>query len=159
MRFYAEDKIDKQDQELFWKIRQVIIEMPDPDTAMLSGGRTNQLTCHMLADAIRRVFPLGLVRGWRTKPGSTHSWLVTFNHNIIDVYPVGTIGGPILISRFAIDFRKDYIPDNSIPDLFDDQDWYQCTVRGIVSIISNQLMIIDGQTAAACYSFSNRRFK
>lgn len=60
-----------------------------------------KLSCHMLACAAAKVFPELTVQHGYIKPGYEHSWCITSHGNIMDVYPIGVVGGPLLIHREA----------------------------------------------------------
>ena len=47
-----------------------------------------------------------------SEPNFEHSWLVTPNKNIIDVYPIGILGRPILVDKIVTHYL--YLPDNSV---------------------------------------------
>lgn len=92
-------EIPKLDLILFEIIRKGIERIPDDITFGVS-EETNQeivLTCHMLAEAIKQEYKLERVDGRFAPARMSHSWNYTKNGNIIDSYPCGIIGGPILI--------------------------------------------------------------
>ena len=72
-----------------------------------SFSEVKKLNCHVLCIAIGELFDLKIEHGYYMT-GFEHSWCVDRYGNIIDVYPWGTIGGPILIARpVAFFLRKD----------------------------------------------------
>jgi hypothetical protein len=99
---YAAKFIDAEDIQLFEKIRQTVQVLPDIDLGLDTSERPIVLSCHMLARAIGKAFGIKHVDGY-FYPTFEHSWLLTSHNNIIDVYPVGILGGPILVdgSRIA----------------------------------------------------------
>jgi hypothetical protein len=59
------------------------------------------ISCHELAAQVHQRYPsLRAARGMYAGAWE-HSWLVTPHQNILDVYPVGLIGGPLLIDGNA----------------------------------------------------------
>jgi len=95
------------DVVLFERIREIIENLPDVDLGQKKDGEEIVLSCHMLARAIGRIFNLKVADG-HAIVGYEHSWLVTSNKNIIDVYPVATIGGPIIIDGNTLYARQIY---------------------------------------------------
>jgi|GEM_PF-2176920 len=89
---YAEKRIAKEDITLFRKVETIIGAVDNFD---LPAGV--EPSCHMIADAVGDLLGIKVVRGYFL-PGFEHSWLETENGNKIDVYPWGTIGGPVLIA-------------------------------------------------------------
>lgn len=55
------------------------------------------LSCHILVRAAAKVYNLKYQDGFFPAIGFEHSWLLTPTGNVIDVYPVGIVGGPIMI--------------------------------------------------------------
>lgn len=55
-------------------------------------------SCHVAAQECSKRFDVEYRRG-QYVPGFDHSWCVTKHGNVVDVYPVGMIGGPVLVSR------------------------------------------------------------
>lgn len=101
MKTYAETQTDRMPPEelvLFRRIRDAVNRLPDdPGLRTNPHGRT-VLSCHILARAVAMVFGLKCVDGF-FHPTFSHSWLVTPSGNIVDVYPVGIVGGPIFLDR------------------------------------------------------------
>jgi hypothetical protein len=91
---YAMRVLPVDDIELWQRIRKTIEELPDPEP-----GNT-ELSCHMLVRAVSEVFGAKYQDG-RFRKRFNHSWVVTNNNNIIDVYPVGILGGPILVDEYV----------------------------------------------------------
>ena len=63
-----------------------------------SFGQVEKLSCHVLCMAVGELFGLKVKHGYYM-PGFEHSWCVDRCGNIIDVYPWGVIGGPVLIAK------------------------------------------------------------
>lgn len=81
-----------------------------------SFGEVKRLSCHVLCMAVGELFGLEIEHGYYM-PNCEHSWCVDRRGNIIDIYPWGTIGGPILIARpVAFFLRKNglYKVDDSL---------------------------------------------
>lgn len=101
METYTERIIKSEDLELFRQIEKIIKLTDLPDLGIDKHGRKIEVSCHMLAEAVARIFEVELVRGYYIK-GYEHSWVRTKNFNIIDPYPWGTVGSPLLIARQMI---------------------------------------------------------
>jgi len=93
--------INPADAKLFEQIRVSVCVLPDVDLGKNEGEKKIILSCHILARAVGRVFGLNVKDG---------SYGVAFNHSwnelpesghIVDTYPVGVLGGPILIDRIV----------------------------------------------------------
>lgn len=69
--------------------------MSDPELGLDENGREILLSCHILARAVGKVFPV-TVRDGHFAGSFQHSWLETEHGNVVDVYPVAMIGGPIM---------------------------------------------------------------
>lgn len=92
---YVLSLLPRADVVLFERIRLVVLAANDIDLGLDEGGRRIQLSCHMLARDVGQVFDLEFVDGFFAK-GYQHSWVNTRSGNIIDAYPVGVLGGPLL---------------------------------------------------------------
>ncbi len=78
--------------EQFRLIRKIINEATFKNVGKLS--------CHVLCIAVGELFePKFKIKHGYYAPGLQHSWLVDRYGNIIDLYPWGAIGGPMLIAR------------------------------------------------------------
>lgn len=86
--------VPKEDQQLLERIRKMVQQIPD-DLKDRNGEKI-ELSCHLLARAIANQFKLNWKDGYFVLPSHRHSWVVTPNGNIIDVYPIGIINGPLL---------------------------------------------------------------
>ncbi len=93
---YVVRLIPQSDITLFENIRDAVHRLPDIDLGTDEAGKKVELSCHMLARAVGKVFPVSCIDGY-FYPHYQHSWIRTVNWNIIDVYPVGILGGPILV--------------------------------------------------------------
>jgi hypothetical protein len=97
MKPYAAHLAPAEDLAALARIRDLMEKLPewgiprndDPDDHAL-------VSCHTLARAFASVMKDLTVVDGRVL-GHEHSWLVTRSRNIIDVYPVATVGGPLLI--------------------------------------------------------------
>lgn len=98
---YAEKHIIQEDVSLFREIERVIDAMDLPDIGLNSNGETREISCHMIAEAVSRIYNIKLIHGY-FMTCYEHSWLYTKNNNIIDVYPIAMVGGPILIDGIII---------------------------------------------------------
>ena len=91
MRFYTDGLIPTEDVSLFRRIRSAVIALPDiPD-----------MSCHILARAVTITFDIlcidGCYLGRYLTDAYPHSWNVLPGGNIVDCYPMGVFGGPILL--------------------------------------------------------------
>ncbi|HRY60041.1 MAG TPA: hypothetical protein P5096_01535 [Patescibacteria group bacterium] len=116
---------------LFNKIKMTIEMLPHIDLGVDEEGNEIVLSCHILARAVAKAFKLKVQDGsflviYSLKKvkrledidamcdSTSHSWLLTATGNIIDVYPVGILGGPILISGYdRSPAKKLYVPRSS----------------------------------------------
>ncbi len=98
---YVTKCLPKEDIFLFSRIERAVQRLPDIDLGEDEDGRKILLSCHILARAVARVFKVrtedGFLVGGRCR--SEHAWVVTKTGNIIDVYPVAVLGGPLLIDN------------------------------------------------------------
>lgn len=92
------DRVTPAELDLFRRIRAAIQQLPDNIDLGPDPKGDGLLSCHILARATARVFSLRCVDGL-FHPTFQHSWLVTNGGNLIDVYPVGMLGGPILADQ------------------------------------------------------------
>ena len=102
MNPYVLRNIEKEDLTVFKQIKSVIEAMPEMD---LTGPEKDErggkilISCHMLGRALAHFFPVTCKDGYYFSRGWRHSWLETKNGHVIDHYPWGTIGGPVLIGN------------------------------------------------------------
>jgi len=90
--------IPEEDIIVFEKIKNVISKLPDIDLGINEEGEKIVLSCHILARAVAKVFSLRCVDGYFL-PNFCHSWVLSPNGHLIDIYPVGVIGGPIMMVK------------------------------------------------------------
>lgn len=83
--------------ELFLSIKETVERMPDLELGMDEDGKTITLSCHILARAIAKLFPVVVVDGYFASVYQ-HSWVNVSKELLIDAYPVGALGGPIAYS-------------------------------------------------------------
>lgn len=93
---YARKFFTGEEVAIFNKIKESVDLLPDIDLGKDEQGRQIILSCHVLARAIAKAFYLKVVDGYYLEIYQ-HSWCVTPQGNIIDVYPIATLGGPILL--------------------------------------------------------------
>ncbi len=96
MKSYVVSQISDDDVKLFQRIQRVIDEFSDIRFGKDENGEEIVLSCHILARAVGKVFGLKCIDGY-FYPNFEHTWLLTPDGNIIDVYPVAVLGGPILM--------------------------------------------------------------
>ena len=95
MESYALNYLSDNDVMLFNKIRVLIDKFDDIDLGKDESGEKIILSCHIMARALARIFSLDYADGY-FQPNYEHSWLVTPRGNIIDIYPINALGGPLL---------------------------------------------------------------
>jgi hypothetical protein len=93
---YALKYVSEEDISVFEEIRKAILGLPDIDLGVDEKGEKVILSCHILARAIAKVFSLKYVDGYFI-PNFSHSWVLSPNGHLIDIYPVAVLGGPILM--------------------------------------------------------------
>ncbi len=121
MKLRAAFDVPQEDQILLKQIRQVVEDLDDVPVFNDEGHKIF-ISCHMLARAFAKFFPVQLRDGWYINKFYPHSWLVTKNSHIIDPYPWEMLGGPILLINHPYAHSNNlYIPDEKyrIPALFD----------------------------------------
>jgi len=119
---YGIKYVQEEDLVIFKKIRNAVLKLPDINLGVDEEGDKILLFCHILARAVARVFLLKYVDGFFI-PNFCHSWILSPNNHVIDVYPVGILGGPILMvasgSAPLIEFHyKEANLKNEFPGLF-----------------------------------------
>jgi hypothetical protein len=67
-------------------------------------------SCHLIAHAFGKAFGLPAIDGWFSDRPYEHSWIVTPHDNIIDLYPIGVIGGPFLLDAVSGPWSSFYRP-------------------------------------------------
>jgi hypothetical protein len=117
---YAERHIEKDDIVLFRYIQQILENTELPNLGNDDNGRKIEVSCHMIAEVLSKILDIELKHGYFI-PGFEHSWLATINRNIIDVYPCGIVGGPLLISHIIIPHKEIFYTVNNC---FIDQVFY-----------------------------------
>lgn len=93
---YAIKYVQEEDISVFEKIKNAVLRLPDIDLGVDEKGNEIILSCHILARAVAKVFSLKYVDGYFI-PFFSHSWVLSPNNHLIDVYPVAMLGGPILM--------------------------------------------------------------
>ena len=94
---FAARFISRGDLDLFAKIERAVKHMADPDLGINESGEPIIVSCHIMARAVVRVFPSLRVKDGRYVQSYEHSWIETPDGNLIDVYPVAVVGGPIML--------------------------------------------------------------
>jgi hypothetical protein len=92
---YVQRYISADEMLLFETIKSAVVALPDLDLELDEDGKPIVMSCHMLARAVARGFRLKYADGYFYET-YRHSWVETRSGNIIDVYPVAMLGGPIL---------------------------------------------------------------
>ncbi|TSC53571.1 MAG: hypothetical protein LiPW39_190 [Parcubacteria group bacterium LiPW_39] len=134
MKPYVLKFIPKEDLGLFEKIKTAVTKMPDIDLGKDEEGEEIILSCHILARAVARLFSLKFVDGY-FHPDHSHSWLLTPNGNIIDVYPVSVLGGPLFIhSSHSSPMRWLYKKENIFDGLFSKPS-FRRSVRRVIKVL------------------------
>ena len=141
MKVYAEQVCNPKCIEIFKQIKQLIDSV---DTFPVPAE--HDVSCHELCYAIKEIYPTQLrIETGYFLPRFKHSWLRTLPQgeptpydNLIDVYPVGMIGGPMLIENTIVrSFRDSGLYEvKAIPNLnFSDKEF-----QNIVRIIRHTLV-------------------
>lgn len=106
MNPYVLSQLPQKDIDVFEKIQRVLTRLPEIDLGLDENGQKVILSCHIIARAFGKVFGLKHVDGL-FYPNFQHTWLLTASRNTIDVYPVGMLGGPLLLAGCHDDKFKD----------------------------------------------------
>lgn len=99
MNVYAEDRIHLADQALF---KDICAKMRNLEIH-------RDTTCHAVAQAVALRWTELSVRQGLFMSGWEHSWCTTWHGNIIDVYPVAVIGGPLLLDGHDGPWAEAYV--------------------------------------------------
>jgi len=113
METYAASRVPREELRIFVKIEKVVQKM-----AKVELEKNKQMSCHLLARALARFFPVECRDGYFGKCNK-HSWLVTKTGNIIDSYPVAVIGGPLFIDMKSITPWLSLYNECPLPELND----------------------------------------
>ncbi|MCX6713710.1 MAG: hypothetical protein NTV48_01225 [Candidatus Vogelbacteria bacterium] len=132
MKTYSDQYVSAEERELFSLIQKVVSLLVVPDLGQNNKGEDVVLSCHILARATAKVFELKHVDGYFVSC-YCHSWLITLSGHVIDVYPVGVLGGPVLWvnARNAPTprlFQKRRLGNGNINS---DQSWFRRSVRRV----------------------------
>lgn len=93
---YATKYISEEDVLVFREIKTLINRMPDIDLGVDEEDKEIVLSSHILSRAIAKLFDLRYQDGYFL-PNYEHSWVLSPHGHLIDVYPVGIIGGPFMM--------------------------------------------------------------
>jgi hypothetical protein len=94
---HAATLVSEENQRLFARVESMVSLLPDLDLGRDGRGSKVKLSCHMLCRALGKVLNLKVVDGFWSGTWQ-HSWLMTPDDAcVIDPYPPGTLGGPILV--------------------------------------------------------------
>ena len=126
LKTVAERKFGREDILLFRKIEKVVREI-DVDKMFNQsndcGEDIDVRLCHILSHTIVKTFGNGLMlrHGYFAK-GYEHYWVETYNGNVIDMCPVGSIN-PVLMSlkdarRSGLYLKKENIAQKNLGDNF-----------------------------------------
>jgi len=99
---YVTQFIEPYELAQFEEICRVVRELPDLELGFNKDGSRILLSCHILSRAVAMVFELKYVDGF-FKPHYQHSWVLNERGNLIDVYPVAMVGGPIMYPHQTLD--------------------------------------------------------
>ena len=101
MKPYCLKFIPEEEVTLFLKIKAAGEQLEDLDLGIDDDQEPIPVSCHMIARAVAELFPVMLKDGFYLK-GYQHSWIVTVSGHLIDVYPIGVLGGPILCENTSM---------------------------------------------------------
>lgn len=141
MRPWVERRLEPQEMAVFHRIVRAVEQLPDDINSGALGvndsGRTVTLTCHILARAAAKVYGLQHQDGFFYN-GCDHSWLVTPAGQIIDVYPVGMLGGPIMVDHSPASPWYHLYTSRSARCISDhrfSKPWFRKAVRRVITIL------------------------
>lgn len=109
MQPYAARYISQNDIELLEKVRLLFENLPEIDLGQDGRGERIIVSCHSLARAVNPFFPVTYVYGIYATLYQ-HSWLTTRSGAVIDIYPVGCVGGPVLVATEVYKLSRLYEP-------------------------------------------------
>jgi hypothetical protein len=99
--------MSQTEKDILRRIEQMMDHFPDDeDYGTDDKGKPVVLSCHIVVRAVAQALGgrIEVVDG-HYFPCFDHSWLKTEEGNVIDVYPVGIVGGPIFVHRIVADKR------------------------------------------------------
>ncbi len=102
---YVTRYVSKDELALFVQIKKAVEKMHDPQLGTDEEGKPIILSCHMLARAAEKIFPVSLRDGYFAGIYE-HSWVETFGGHLIDLYPIAVIGGPIMYEGSTLSPQK-----------------------------------------------------
>lgn len=118
MKPYAHDRFTEEELFAWHYVRELISRVPDEiDLGSKPNGDKVIISCHMLCHALHVIVPTLRVEDGYYCKGYEHSWLLTSRGNIIDAYPIATLGGPLLLDATSCPFppaEELYQRDNQI---------------------------------------------
>ena len=123
------------DQEIFIKIQGAFVILKNMNFCQNKFGRDLSATAYLLTGVFSEFFELEFVEGTYTHC-HRHYWLVTKNHNIIDVLPVGVFNAsPLMLDGLAIHIKHLYI--KARPSYNHGAEEENC-IRRMVQFLKNQ---------------------
>lgn len=159
MKPYAISQMPQEDGKVLKNISDIFSSVGEIQLPSVRGVEI-ELSCHILARACSKFFNLKYLDG-RFYPNIEHSWILTENNHVIDVYPIGTLTQRLIIEPLWIDrvianslyipniFGKDQFDDENLvakwgQDDFEDQigtnqKWFMDSVDYLVNIFENKL--------------------
>lgn len=143
--------ITSEETELLEKVRRLLENFPE--MKLFRDGKEYLISCHHLARAIGSIFGLAAKDGYFGRVGVEHSWILLPPHkmaqegNILDVYPVGQAGGPMIVAGSSHSpWRKLYI-EAPLPRL--DEEVFKFHLGIILKVMKKNAEILKIVPAAA----------
>lgn len=141
MKPWVTCRIEPQEVSMFQTIEQVVQRLPDNlDEGRLGLHQNSKpvvLSCHIIARALAKVYGLRYQDGYFCGKYQ-HSWLVMPSGNIVDPYPVGALGGPIMVDGASCSPWPDlYTPCSArrISIGHFSRPWFRNAVRKLIRIL------------------------
>lgn len=140
MQVYACREVPKEDQEIFFQMKEIFENMPEIDLGKNNKGQEVDVSCHMLARAFAQFFPVTVKDGFFFKKGNFHSWLET-KQSIMDVYPIAMMGGPVLVDKKGYNpWSQQYLEDILPGWVFgDDEITFQNNVQKVIDVVGKTM--------------------
>jgi hypothetical protein len=136
MHYWLEDQLPAVEVGLLGTIREIVRDLPILELGNDDEGNPIILSCHLLARSIGSVFSLNYADGFWLH-SYQHSWVYSSLGNIIDVYPVGILGGPLLVDNqhFFSPGRRLYHERNIGEAIGVSKPWFQEAVGEVTRVL------------------------
>ncbi len=133
MKTWSDRFVVGDEMALFNQVKEVVCRLPEYKLGKKEDGQEVELSCHLLARAVSQVFGLKYCEG-HLCPSYNHSWVEMPSGHIIDLYPVGIIGGPVLWVKTWNAPAERYFTEEKLggQSTGEDQPWFKWAIKLLV---------------------------